>query len=753
MRRSSGTISLAGLAACATILAACGGSSGNGSPPPPTPPTGLAAEAADRAVALTWTATSGATSYSVYRAASTGALSTKTKIGTATSPSYGDTAVTNAVTYYYQVTASNAGGESAGSNEVSATPASNLPPVAPTGVTATPALGQVTLSWSAVPSATSYTIYWATSAGVTKSSPSPHTTASTTYVDSGLTNGTTYYYAITASNPNGESPLSAEVSATPNLPQPYVAATVLRWTPPMPTNVPIVQVRVCADASCSAVVSDATVTVNSTSVPWNAGNGDYESAQVIAAGAAVALSVTVPAGSSAAAGTYTASGQMYATAPTVTAPTSSTTWARSADNVVTWTAGAPTSTSPASIYVVGIQDAGGTFYPINANTSPAVAAITDSSYTLPTDTLPSAGPYTVFVGIGTQGIVGDAGGGIPVSGAATGSSLYLGYCSATVSFDVTAAPPAPPTGVVATAGDGSVSLAWNASAGATSYGVYRGTASGGLGTKTLVGTVSSGLTFADTTVANGTTYYYQLVASNGNGDSAGSAEVSATPTAAPPPPFINAESIRWNLPKVSGVPIQQVQVCTDSSCATAVSDATVQMNTTTLTWNATNQRYEGNVMPAAGYHVTLTVTIPAGSIVAAGTYTATVNTYSTAPAVTLPTSSTTWSRAVAHDLTWTAGSPTATTPASVYVVGINDSVGNFYPTKTNNGPTEVPVTSTTFTLPAGSLPAAGTYVAWIGIATNGIVDGGGGVAIPGAAAGSGLYTGYVSAYVAFTVTD
>lgn len=88
------------------------------------------------------------------------------------------------------------------------------------------------------------------------------------------------------------------------------------------------------------------------------------------------------------------------------------------------------------------------------------------------------------------------------------------------------------------------------------------------------------------------------------------------------------------------------------------------------------------------------------------------------------------------------------------MVGINDSTGNFYPVRADDSATEVPTGSTTYTLAANALPAAGPYIAWIGIATTGIADrAGGGIAIPGAATGSSLYIGYVSAYVAFTVTD
>jgi fibronectin type 3 domain-containing protein len=740
---------LAVLGSCLLTLVGCGSSSKETPPAPPAAPTGLTATPANGAVTLAWTASSGATSYKVYAADTSGALASKTLTATVTSGVTCAVEATNAVTHYYQVTAVNSAGESGGSNEASATPTGAMKPLAPTGVAATPALSQVTVTWTDVPGATSYNVYWSTTPGVTTASPTKAVGVTSPHVVTALTNGTPYYFAVTAVAGAQESNLSAEVSATPNMAPPYISATALRWAGSVALNAPVVQVRVCSDATCSTNVTDATVTVNGTAATWTAGSGEYRSSQVLAAGAPVTMSVVVPSGSVAAAGTYTASGTMYATAPTVTAPTSATTWDNAVAHTVTWTAGAPTATTPASLYVIGVQDSAGTFYPINANTSPSTAAITASSFTLPAGTLPSAGTYTVFVGIGTLGIVDSTGGGIAFTGAAANSSLYIGSCSALTSFTVTAAVPAAPAGLTATASSGNVALSWTASSSATSYEVYRGTTPGGLGAKTVIATIS-GTTYDDATASNGVTYYYQVVATNGNGSSPASSQVSATPG---PLPYVEGTVIHWELPMPGGVPIQQVRVCTDSSCGTVVSNATVTVNANTLTWNGTRGEYTGNVMPAVSFLQTLTVTIPTGSIVASGTYTATGTSYASPPTLTAPTAATTWSRAVANDVTWGPGAPTSTTPASVYVVGIADGTGTFYPIKTNNSPTSVAIGSTSFTVPAGTLPAAGTYVVFVGIGTTGIVDQGGGIPIAGAAAGSGFYLGYVAPTVTFTVTN
>ena len=86
-----------------------------------------------------------------------------------------------------------------------------------------------------------------------------------------------------------------------------------------------------------------------------------------------------------------------------------------------------------------------------------------------------------------------------------------------------------PTGLGATPGNNEVALAWNASSGATSYNVKRSTTSGS-GYATIASPTTANYT--DTTAVNGTTYYYVVSAVNGNGQSANSSEVAATPSAA-----------------------------------------------------------------------------------------------------------------------------------------------------------------------------------------------------------------------------
>ncbi len=99
-------------------------------------------------------------------------------------------------------------------DQVTTTPAS-LPPSAPTGLVATAGGARVDLAWSADAAATSYTVKRAIAApaGPYATIASGLTTAA--HADTGLDNGTTYYYVVTAANAFGEGEPSAPVSARP----------------------------------------------------------------------------------------------------------------------------------------------------------------------------------------------------------------------------------------------------------------------------------------------------------------------------------------------------------------------------------------------------------------------------------------------------------------------------------------------------------------------------------------------------------
>jgi fibronectin type 3 domain-containing protein len=98
-------------------------------------------------------------------------------------------------------------------------------PSPPAGLNATAGNGQVTLSWTASPGAISYNLYRGTTAGGEAAIPVQTGITSTSFTDLGLTNGTKYYYQVSAVNAAGES-RSAEVSTTPQPPSQTVVWAV-----------------------------------------------------------------------------------------------------------------------------------------------------------------------------------------------------------------------------------------------------------------------------------------------------------------------------------------------------------------------------------------------------------------------------------------------------------------------------------------------------------------------------------------------
>jgi fibronectin type 3 domain-containing protein len=355
---------------------------------PPAAPAGFGVTPGDARVTLAWNAVTGATGYNVKRSTVSGGP--YATVATVTSTGYADTGLTNGTTYYYVVTSVKNVAESANATQASATPIA--PPVAPTGLSATPSDTQVTLGWTAVDTATSYVVKRATSAA------GPYATIASGvinpfYADAGLTNGATYYYVVSAVNGSGESAVSAPVSVRP--------------LPPVPA----------APTGLSATAGDARVVL-----AWSASAG------------ATAYNVK----------RATASGGPYVTVATVTG--------------------------------TGYSDTGVT----NGTT------------------------YYYIV------TASNLGGESATGASASGSPLP---------------PPAAPTGLTATPDYHQITLTWNASATATGYAVKR--ASGGANYVT----VATGVTatqYTDTGLTPGSTYDYVVVASNSVGSSPDSSAVEVT---------------------------------------------------------------------------------------------------------------------------------------------------------------------------------------------------------------------------------
>jgi len=197
----------------------------------PDAPVIAAPVGGDKHVTLTWAPVAGATAYNIYWNTTGAVISKDQKISAATSP-YVHPSLANGLTYHYQITALNAGGET------SAAPVRvTLIPDAPAVGSASAADKQATVQWNAVPGATAYTVYWNTGGKVSErdasleaiKAPLPHT---------GLANGGSYYYRISARNEAGASPLSQEFSVTLAPDAPLLQAAQggdriasLRWTP------------------------------------------------------------------------------------------------------------------------------------------------------------------------------------------------------------------------------------------------------------------------------------------------------------------------------------------------------------------------------------------------------------------------------------------------------------------------------------------------------------------------------------------
>lgn len=185
----------------------------------PSGPTNLRATPGNGSATLTWTAsTSGApTSYLIYRGTkSDGEVNTPVGTVGGTTTTFTDTGLQNNKQYFYFVAAVNAVGGSPNSNEVVVTPAATGgAPAAPAGLAAAAGNNTVRLTWNASAGATGYSVYRGTSPGGEAATP-VGTVTTPGFTDTGVVNGTTYYYKVTASNATGTSASSAEVSATPS---------------------------------------------------------------------------------------------------------------------------------------------------------------------------------------------------------------------------------------------------------------------------------------------------------------------------------------------------------------------------------------------------------------------------------------------------------------------------------------------------------------------------------------------------------
>lgn len=184
----------------------------------PAAPAGLSATAGNNRVDLAWDAVPGVDSYTVYWDTAAGVTAgAATVVPDVLTTAWRHVGVTDAQTYYYRVTSTKNGLESALSEERSATAFVQVPQ-APTGLTAEAGDGQVALTWPYADGASAYDIYAQDSAaGVTVEVGNllVADVEGTAFVDITAINDVTRYYVVVAKNSLGESGPSPEASATP----------------------------------------------------------------------------------------------------------------------------------------------------------------------------------------------------------------------------------------------------------------------------------------------------------------------------------------------------------------------------------------------------------------------------------------------------------------------------------------------------------------------------------------------------------
>jgi fibronectin type 3 domain-containing protein len=345
-------------------------------------------------------------------------------------------------------------------------------PAAPTDLTAAAVASSVSLAWGAVSGATGYDVLRSTAAGGPFSKLTGSPQAATTYTDTAVAAGATYWYQVQAVNDAGSSASSATASATVPAAQ--------------DTSVPVF-----SDALASGW-SD-----------WSwGGTRDWANASPVAAGSrSVAVTFTDPF-----AGIY-----FRHTAGPISGMTAfelSVDGGAAAGNKLQVVA-VQGETESAPVALEGYC-AGGTI-PANAWTRCKVPL---------SALLPQGGSVD---GIYLR----------EVDGAAR-PTMYLDEVALTGAGSTAPAVPAAPSSLAAAASTGAISLSWGAVSGASGYDVYRATAAAGSFAK-LTTAPQTATTYQDTACTAGATYWYQVRAVNAAGSSSASNTASATVPSAPSP--------------------------------------------------------------------------------------------------------------------------------------------------------------------------------------------------------------------------
>ena len=358
----------------------------------------------------------------------------------------------------------------------SITAAAGTTPAAPTA-TIKGGAGANTISWT-LPSGrvTAINIYRSTTAGGEGTTPyvTAYPNRLTWYTDTGISNGTKYYYKVAAVNSAGTGAQSAEVSAT--------AAVGTYSGSPYTGTAQAIPGTIFAD---NYDAGGQGVAYNSGTNSWNIG-GMYRFFDT------VSMETNTDSTTNGYDVGWNANG--YSLSYTVNVATAST-----------YTISFRVANGNTTAGSLHLQNASG------ANLTGAVSVPATGGWQTWTTVTANA---TLPAGTQTLTLVMDT------------ASYNINYMSFAA-----AGPPSAPSSLTATAGNTQISLSWTAGTGQTSYNLYRGTTAGGEAA-TAIATGITGTTYTNTGLTNGTTYYYKVAAVNSLGTSGMSNEASATPQAA-----------------------------------------------------------------------------------------------------------------------------------------------------------------------------------------------------------------------------
>jgi choice-of-anchor B domain-containing protein len=191
----------------------------------------------------------------------------------------------------------------------------------------------------------------------------------------------------------------------------------------------------------------------------------------------------------------------------------------------------------------------------------------------------------------------------------SGNVLLSDMKSGTFVFRVDpVAAPSTPGGLNASGGNGQVGLTWTAASGATGYSVRRGTTAGGPYAVVASNVVATA--FVDTSVTNGTQYFYRVTGTNAEGEGGSSSEATATPAAASTPTSTSLSSSPN--PSTSGQPA--------TFTATVTSGGGTPAGTVTFTEGATVLA-SGVAVNGSGQAAFTTTTLSTGSHIITASFT------------------------------------------------------------------------------------------------------------------------------------